>query len=51
MQPSTFIKLRGDDVRKMLELMEELEDSEDTKTVFANFDISKEDMGRIADAG
>lgn len=45
LQPSTFIKLHGDDARKMLELMEELEDSEDTKNVYANFDISKEEMG------
>jgi len=47
LQPSTYIKLRGDDARKMVELMEELEDHDDTKNVYANFDISNKDMEEI----
>ncbi len=44
LQPSTFIKLHGEDAEKMLKLMEELEDYDDTKKVYANFDISKKEM-------
>lgn len=44
-QPATYIKLHGEDAKKMLKLMESLEDHEDTKNVYANFDISKKEMG------
>ncbi len=47
LQPSTYIKLHGDDARKMIELMEELEDYDDTKKVYANFDISNKEMQDI----
>jgi YebC/PmpR family DNA-binding regulatory protein len=40
MIPQSYIRLEGDDARKMLSLMEILEDHEDVQNVYANFDIS-----------
>jgi transcriptional/translational regulatory protein YebC/TACO1 len=35
-------KVEGDDVEKVIKLMEVLEDHEDIKNVYANFDIDEE---------
>lgn len=43
-QPQTFIKLSGKEAEQMLALMDDLEEHDDVKNVFANFDISKEEM-------
>jgi YebC/PmpR family DNA-binding regulatory protein len=48
MVPKTYVKLEGRDAERMLKLMEELEDNDDTSNVYANFDISKEEMDRIS---
>jgi YebC/PmpR family DNA-binding regulatory protein len=40
--PKTTVKLTGDTAKQMLELMNDLEDHDDVKNVYANFDISKE---------
>lgn len=45
LQPSTYIKLHGEDAQRMLKLMDELEAHDDIKNVYANFDISKKEMG------
>ena len=45
--PQTFIKLTGDDAQSMLKLMDELEEHDDVKNVYANFDISQEDMEKL----
>lgn len=40
--PKTFVKLNGDDARKVLKLVEALEDLDDVQRVSANFDIPDE---------
>jgi YebC/PmpR family DNA-binding regulatory protein len=47
MLPSTYVKLAGADAKGMLSLMEALEDQEDVQNVYANFDISDEEMDKI----
>ncbi|OWZ83454.1 YebC/PmpR family DNA-binding transcriptional regulator [Natranaerobius trueperi] len=39
MLPSTTVKVEGDDAKKVLKLLEELEDHDDVQNVYANFDI------------
>jgi YebC/PmpR family DNA-binding regulatory protein len=40
--PRTFVKLGGDDARKVIKLVEALEDLDDVQRVSANFDIPDE---------
>jgi transcriptional/translational regulatory protein YebC/TACO1 len=44
MIPQTLIKLEGDSAKSMLKLMDALEEHDDVKNVYANFDISESDM-------
>ena len=44
MVPQTTVKLMGKEAETMLRLYEALDDHEDVKQVFANFDISEQDM-------
>ena len=44
MVPQTLVKLEGKYAQQMLKLMEALEDHEDVQHVWANFDISAEEM-------
>jgi YebC/PmpR family DNA-binding regulatory protein len=44
MVPQNYIKIEGAQAKQMLKLMEALEDHDDVQKVFANFDISEEDM-------
>lgn len=44
MVPQTYVKLEGQDARQMVKLMEALEDHDDVQKVFANFDISEQEM-------
>ncbi|MCB4792706.1 MAG: YebC/PmpR family DNA-binding transcriptional regulator [Elusimicrobia bacterium] len=46
-QPQTYIQLNGKDAENMLKIIDELEAHDDVKNVYANFDISKEEMERI----
>lgn len=48
MIPQTSVKLEGKNAETMLKLMEALEDSDDVQKVYANFDISFEEMERLA---
>jgi len=48
MVPSTQVALEGKDAESMLGLMEALEDLDDVQNVYANFDISEEEMARLA---
>lgn len=48
MIPKTAVKVDGKAAEQVLKLLEELEDLDDVQTVYANFDISAEDMARIA---
>ena len=49
MVPQTTVKLTGKDVSKMLRLMEAFEDLDDVDNVYANFDISMEEMENFSD--
>ena len=44
MVPQNTIMLTGDDVPKMLKLIEKLEDNDDVQNVYSNFDINQEEM-------
>jgi len=48
MEPSSTVKLEGDDAKRMLELSDALDDLDDVQGVYANFDISEEEMARLA---
>ncbi|MDR1123003.1 MAG: YebC/PmpR family DNA-binding transcriptional regulator [Endomicrobium sp.] len=47
MVSQTQIALSGDDAKCMLKLMDSLEEHEDVKSVYANFDISSEEMKKV----
>jgi len=48
MIPQTTVKLEGRDAEHMLKLMEQLEESDDVQHVYANFDISLQEMERLS---
>ena len=48
MIPSTTVRLEGKDAETMLQVADALEDLDDVQHVHANFDISEEEMSRIA---
>lgn len=48
MQPTTTTKLEGPDAATMLRLSEALEDLDDVQNVYANFDISDDEMAKLA---
>jgi YebC/PmpR family DNA-binding regulatory protein len=48
MQPSTSVKLQGQEAERMLRLMDALEDLDDVQNVYANFEISDEEMAEYA---
>lgn len=48
MLPENYIKLEGKDAEQMLALMDELEEHDDVKNVYANFDIPKEVLEKFA---
>ncbi len=48
MQPSTTVDLAGSNAESMLRLMDALEDLDDIQNVYANFEISDEEMAKYA---
>ncbi|HVN97600.1 MAG TPA: YebC/PmpR family DNA-binding transcriptional regulator [Syntrophorhabdaceae bacterium] len=48
MIPQNSVKLEGKNAETMLKLMEALEDSDDVQNVYANFDISMEEMEKLS---
>jgi YebC/PmpR family DNA-binding regulatory protein len=48
MEPTTHVKISGDEAERMLQLADALEDLDDVQNVYANFDISDEELARIA---
>lgn len=44
MIPQTYIKLMGDDAKKMLKLYEAVDDNDDVQNIYANFDIDESEM-------
>ena len=51
MVPQTTVRLAGGDASSMLRLLEGLDEHDDVKHVYANFDISEEEMVQAAQAG
>jgi hypothetical protein len=49
--PQTTVTLRGGEASSMLKLVEGLDEHDDVKHVYANFDISEEEMVQAAQAG
>ncbi|MDO3379213.1 YebC/PmpR family DNA-binding transcriptional regulator [Geoalkalibacter halelectricus] len=47
MLPQTMVGLQGRPAEQMLKLMDKLEDYDDVQNVYANFDISDEDIAQI----
>jgi YebC/PmpR family DNA-binding regulatory protein len=50
MQPKTTVKVEGKGAQSLLRLMEAIEDHEDVQNVYANFDISEEEMAAAMEA-
>lgn len=48
MIPQTTVKLEGKKAEQMLKMMDALDDHEDLQRVYANFDISEEEMLRVS---
>ena len=44
MVPTDYIKLEGKPAQQMLRLMEALEDNDDTKNVWSNFDVEEQEI-------
>ncbi len=47
MIPKTTVKLEGKEAEQMLRLLESIEDNDDVQNVYANFDISDEEMEKV----
>jgi len=47
-EPTSTVKLQGKEAETMLQLADALDDLDDVQSVSANFDISEEEMARIA---
>ncbi|HBK81391.1 MAG TPA: YebC/PmpR family DNA-binding transcriptional regulator [Nitrospinae bacterium] len=47
MLPKTTVKIEGKPAEQMLRLIEALEDNDDVQNVYANFDISEEEMAKV----
>ena len=47
MIPQTLVPLEGKQAESMLKLMDKLEDNDDVQNVYANFDISAEEMEKL----
>jgi YebC/PmpR family DNA-binding regulatory protein len=48
MIPSSYVRIEGEEAKRMLGLMEALEDHEDVQNVYANFDIPDEIVDEVA---
>jgi transcriptional/translational regulatory protein YebC/TACO1 len=48
MVPQNSVKLEGKNAETMLKLMEALEDLDDVQNVYANFDISAEEIEKLS---
>ncbi len=51
MVPDNHVKVAGEDAKKVLKLVEGLEELDDVQKVYANFDIDESELERIAAAG
>jgi len=48
MVPQTTVELSGKEAERMIKLMDYLEDHDDAQAVYANFDISEEEMEKLS---
>ena len=48
MEPSSTVKLEGNNAEKLMKLLEELEDHDDVQHVYGNYEISDAEMERLA---
>ncbi len=48
MIPNSTVKVQGNEAKQVLNLLEALEEQEDVQAVYANFDISDEEMEKIS---
>src|SRR5437899_187689 len=48
MTPKSTVKVEGTDAKRLLELIEELEEMDDVAKVFSNFDIDAEAMAAVS---
>jgi transcriptional/translational regulatory protein YebC/TACO1 len=48
MEPTTSVRLEGREAESMLRLADALDDLDDVQAVYANFDISEEEMANFA---
>lgn len=48
MEPTATVRIEGNEAERMLRVSDALEDLDDVQNVYANFDISDEEMARIA---
>jgi transcriptional/translational regulatory protein YebC/TACO1 len=46
--PNSVVTIEGHEARNVLGLIEALEENEDIQNVYANFDISDEEMAKIS---
>jgi transcriptional/translational regulatory protein YebC/TACO1 len=44
MIPQNYIKLEGDEAKRMLKLYEAVDDNDDVQNIYANFDIDESEM-------
>ena len=45
--PNSVVNIEGNEAKKVLSLIESLEENEDIQNVYANFDISDEEMAKL----
>jgi transcriptional/translational regulatory protein YebC/TACO1 len=50
MLPQTTVKVTGKDAQTLLNLLEALDDHEDVGGVYANYDISEDELQKAAEA-
>ncbi|SVD08949.1 uncharacterized protein METZ01_LOCUS361803, partial [marine metagenome] len=45
--PQNLLEVAGDDIEKILRLLEALEDLDDVQKVFSNFDAQEEELAKL----
>lgn len=48
MIPQTMVELAGDDAKRMLKLLDALEDHDDVQNVYSNFDVNEETLAELS---
>jgi transcriptional/translational regulatory protein YebC/TACO1 len=45
--PQNLLEVAGEDIEKILGLLEDLEDLDDVQKVFSNFDVQEEELAKL----